>query len=84
MARTKADRVKQGDVNLACTVIKQDDEVPDEYADLFDGTAFEGTNEQLSEIRSAMRRAEKEAPIGQDKSLYDARFNLQFLLDRDK
>lgn len=84
MAQQKAvesDRVSQGDVNLALQTISRDDDLPDEWRDLFDGTAFHGTNEQLRAIRSAMRDYEKdpERPFYEEKSYYDARFALQHL-----
>jgi len=82
---TESDRVKQSHVNLAIETISRSDELSGDYADLFDGTTFLGTNKQLTEIRHAMRDYEKnEASFGEETTYYNARLNLQYLLDMDE
>lgn len=80
-------RVSQGDVNLAQTTISRNDDLPDEWRENFtkddDGVyQWSGSDEELGQVRKAMKTYEEtEAAIGEDKSYYDARFNLQFLYD---
>lgn len=72
--------VTTADVQRAKRAVRWDDETPDELADLFDGTTFEGSTQQLRTVRSAMKRYEDfEAGIGEDKAMYDSRLALQFI-----
>lgn len=72
------------DVDKAKAAIRWDDEVPSRHARLFppdnDPSHFRGDEDQLREIRKAMKRYEnQEAGVGEDKGFYDARFRLQFM-----
>lgn len=72
------------DVQMAKRAIWWDDEVDDGLANLFgydnSPDSFRGDREDLSKIRSAIKRFEnQEAEIMQDKAFYEARFRLQFL-----
>ena len=72
------------DVQRAKKAVWLDDDTDDELAKLFppsnDPSKFSGTAQELSDIRSAMKRyEEREAGIGEDKAYYDSRFRLQFV-----
>ena len=82
MSITKAPLSK--DVEMAKRAVWWDDEADDDLAGLFppdnDPSLFSGNCQDLSAIRSAMKRfEEQEAEIMQDKAFYDARFRLQFI-----
>lgn len=85
MARnTNADRVSQGDVNLAKQTISRRDDLPDEWSEKLSTERYDGPRDELSDIRSAMRDYEKnEAEAWQEKSYYDARLVLQYLPTAD-
>lgn len=71
------------DVQLAKFAVFWDDEAGSDLIKCWpasnDPTRFRGDSEDLSEIRSAMKRyEEQEAAPMEDKAYYDARFRLQF------
>jgi len=76
------------DVELAKIAVSWDDKVPTKKRSLFPADnnpdRFRGDAQDLSDIRSAMKRYEQqEAEIMEDKAFYDARFRLQFVEVRD-
>lgn len=72
------------DVQKAKFAVRWDDETPTELVKLFppnnDPDRFRGDKEDLSQIRTAMRRYERNgAEMREDKEFYDARFRMQFV-----
>lgn len=78
--RRKKYKLNLKDIKRAETAIKWDDQVPNEYCNLFilDGEIrFSGNSEQLDDILKCIQRyVEKEAKLGEGRAFFDSKERL--------